>query len=84
MRVINYFKSLSKIINKKIFGYYCPCCSTEDYNVSSCTARILWDEKYHKYKYYIKCKYCDITTPAYEDIKDAEENFEYLWIKYTS
>ena len=43
-------------------------------------ANLFKDKKYHKYKFYLKCKDCGLVTPAYEDLKKLMEVWEDIWI----
>ena len=80
-RIKEYFKALKTIFRYNLFsGYICPECSTKkDYNYyMPASMRFLWDEKYHKYKYYIKCHCCKKTTPAFSELKKVFE----IWDDY--
>lgn len=42
---------------------------------------IVWDGLYKKPKYYIRCKCCNLVTPAFEDPEDAKEVWEDYFIE---
>lgn len=80
MRISSFFRCLKNTIIKNSYGYNCPNCSTKETDVNSCRANFFYDEKFKEYKYFIKCKYCSLTTPGYKTIKEAESLFEQYWI----
>lgn len=69
---LNSIRVLARVNN---FGYYCPKCSISK-NVVTAGARTVDDELYHNIKYFIKCKVCNLTTPAYSNIDEANEAWE--------
>ncbi len=73
-------KSVLKKLLINFNGIYCPECSLLS---TRPTAHLhhLYDEQYKKDKYYIKCKYCKTVTPAFENEKDAMNNWDWLFIK---
>lgn len=80
-RIKEYFKALKTVVKHNLFGgFICPECSMRedyDYHMPS-EMYFLRDEKYHKYKYYIKCHNCEKTTPALDTPKEALE----MWDDY--
>lgn len=56
------------------FGYHCPNCSND--NRVTAYANAMKDELYHKTKFFIRCRHCKLTTPAYETIKEASSAWE--------
>lgn len=73
-RLKSYFKNQIECIQNNTYGYYCPNCSFI-HSIPTAYMEFMWDEKYHKYKKYIKCLECSQATPAFEDTKDAIENW---------
>jgi hypothetical protein len=70
-----HLKILQQLAKANNCGFYCPNCSIERNNTTA-GASAVEDELYHKTKYFIRCKRCNLTTPAYETIKDAAESWE--------
>ncbi len=69
------------LIPMNLTGFECPeCCKTYKPSNYPVRAQILRDEKYHKYKFYLKCPYCRLVTPAYDDLKKLMEVWEDIWI----
>lgn len=68
-----------RVFFRNAFGYYCPDCSRYMKKPTAWAHR-LFDEKYHVYKSYIQCEDCGRTTPAYENIDKAEENWNHQFI----
>lgn len=69
------------LIPMNLTGFECPeCCKKYKISNYPVRAQILRDEKYHKYKFYLKCKDCGLVTPAYEDLKKLIEVWEDIWI----
>lgn len=74
------FKDWKQLFRLNLYGTECPCCSPEKGYSPTAQFNILWDEKYHKTKYYVHCKKCYLTTPAFEDPKDAMDVWDYNFI----
>jgi transcription elongation factor Elf1 len=70
-----HLKILQQLAKANNCGFYCPSCSIKS---STATARVrtVKDELCHKTKYFIRCKRCKLTTPAYETIKEAVDAWE--------
>lgn len=85
MHIIRYFKNFKNIQkNRRTCRYFCPECSKNglidsEYDCHA-SSRFVWDNLYHKYKFYIKCV-CGYTTPAYDTIREAEEHWAKVWAK---
>lgn len=73
--------SLKTLLKLNLTATYCPNCAVFRGEKPTAAFHSMKDEMYHKTKYYIKCKYCKAITPAYEDPKDAIENWEDLFVK---
>lgn len=68
-------------IRMNLTSFECPeCCKTDKFSNYPVRVRVLYDEKYHKHKFYLKCRDCKLTTPAYEDPKELINVWEDLWI----
>lgn len=77
-----YLKRLLKAASVNINGYYCPKCSLlMESKATTALAHVMYDEKYHKPKTYIKCSECGLTTPAYESYKDLIDAWDDYFIK---
>ena len=74
-------KTLKTLVKLNLTGIYCPNCAVSKGEYPTAGFTFMKDELYHKTKYYIRCKVCDAVTPAYEDPKDAIENWDDLFIK---
>ncbi len=64
----------------------CPYCTPvsdrdKDPYSSSVAIKYLWDEQYHKYKFFAKCKHvkCKYVTPAFDNINAVVDHMEYDW-----
>lgn len=69
------------LIRMNLTSFECPeCCKTNKFSNYPVRVQVLKDEKYHKYKFYLKCKDCNLVTPAYEDPKKLMEVWEDIWI----
>lgn len=70
------FKSLMKIVIYN--SWMCPDCYDE---VVECTAftRLHWDKRSKSFKKYIKCENCSRTTPMYDRLEDAVEQWNDQW-----
>lgn len=64
-----------------ITGTYCPNCALFKGEYPTARVSSLYDTQYHQYKFYIHCRTCKATTPAYENARDAIENWDDLFIK---
>lgn len=62
-------------------GTFCPNCAITKGEYPTAGFKRLYDRVYHKYKFYMRCRYCNTTTPAYEDPNDVIENWNDLFIK---
>lgn len=69
------FSNLKKLIMANSQGFYCPTCASI---IGKTTAKVflMKDKKFHKEKFYIKCKTCKRTTPAYEQLNSAIEQWD--------
>ena len=70
------FKEYAKLIYLNLVNAPCIYCCGKGFG--STRYHIIFDKKYKKYKYYIKCKCCNTVTPAFEDPKDALD----FWDEY--
>ena len=59
------FKEYAKLIYLNLVNAPCIYCCGKGFG--STRYHIIFDKKYKKYKYYIKCDFCKRTTPAYEN-----------------
>lgn len=74
------------IKNTAPFWFDCPHCVSlkerdkDPYN-SSVVIRHLWDEKYHKYKFYGHCRNinCKYVTPAFDTAREAISHIDINW-----
>ena len=71
-------KAFYTIFVHNMFGNYCPECQA---TVCTGRARTVYNELYHNYNYYIKCKACQKTTPAFPTVKEANDNWEIEWAR---
>ena len=67
-------KAFLKLIKLNLVGYPCPDCF-EKYSGST-KFYIVYDKQYKNWKYYMKCKKCGTTTPAFEEPKKCFEMWE--------
>ena len=75
-----YFKSLKIVIKANSSGgFECPSCSLSGAQAPA-RLHLMNDKVFKKYKFYIQCKWCKRTTPAFEKLKDAVDNWEDLFI----
>lgn len=80
-RIKGYLKAHHIVVRMNLTNFECPeCCKKYGYSEYPVRAQLLYDEKYHKHKFYLKCKECDLTTPAYEDPKELINFWEELWV----
>lgn len=91
---MNFFKKIKKHIsdfktiwdNLSPYSYDCPNCAltTNEKLFEECepTARVLFmkNEIYNKPNFYVKCKVCGFTTPAYDTSKEALDNWNDNWV----
>lgn len=71
-----FFKS--GVVFDNIYGFNCPECSNWS-DVPTAWMYRMWDEKEKKFKKYIQCETCARTTPAYENAKEATEQWDDQW-----
>ena len=61
------------------FRWECPNCTEAEWKgdpySASVSVHYVWDEKYHKYKFYMHCRNCSYTTPAFETAKAAFDSY---------
>lgn len=75
-------KRVVKTVASNAAGFYCPHCSLYSaYGAATGLMHIMYDRQYHKFKSYIKCEDCRLTTPAYEDYKDLVDAWDDYFIK---
>lgn len=80
-RLKKYLKAHYSVVIMNLTTFECPeCCKKYGYSEYPARAYTLYDEQYHKYKFYLKCKDCNLVTPAYEDLKDLMKYWEELWV----
>ena len=57
------------------YRWECPLCMDNNYKNDPYSATVgmntMWDEQRHKYKFYMHCRNCKYTTPAYETKQEA-------------
>lgn len=80
--VLNKIKQ-HKVLYKKGFAPFrweCPNCTVKAYRNDpyshTVSLKHLWDEQYHKYKFYMGCSNCNYVTPAFEEPNKAYEIYE--------
>ncbi len=74
-------KAHKELILINLTSFECPeCCKKYKISNYPVRANLFNDKKYHKYKFYLKCKDCGLVTPAYEDLKKLMEVWEDIWI----
>lgn len=83
-RLIRYFKNYKLLLrNHNMFGYECPNCGPGldmgDGIPITASSQSLWDEQYKQYKFFVKCKSCNFTTPAYPTLREAEDKWADAW-----
>lgn len=71
---------LKKLFKLNMYGNECPICSVGKSCNPTAKFSLLYDEKYRKNKFYISCRTCKLTTPAFEDPRDAIEFWDYNFI----
>lgn len=75
-----YFKSLKTVVKvNSSGGFECPSCSLSGAQAPA-KLYLMNDKIFKKYKFYIKCKWCKRTTPAFENLKNVVDNWEDLFI----
>ena len=80
-KIKSYLKAHRFLIRANLTNFECPeCCKKYNLPEYPVRVRVLYDEKYHKHKFYLKCRDCKLTTPAYEDPKELINVWEDLWI----
>lgn len=65
--------------------WYCPYCYGLSDNKNywpTGHAHMLYDKYYKKFKFFVKCKSCHTTTPAFESSVSVVENWEDLYAKF--
>lgn len=72
-------RSYKKLFQLNVTALECPSCNVVG-TYPSAKFGCIKDEKYHKLKYYICCRFCKQITPAFEDPKEALENWSDLFI----
>lgn len=91
---MNFFKKMKKHIsdfktiwdNMSIYSYDCPNCALNINKVFleglEPTARMLFmkNKIYNKPNFYIKCKFCGFTTPAFNTSKEALDSWSESWV----
>ena len=75
-RLKKLLKAFHTAAKHNIMGYECVC----KCNAASASLKIIYNKQYHLYEYCIACKDCRKTTPAFPTPKQAEDNWEDLWI----
>lgn len=70
---------IKKLFQLNVTALECPSCTVVG-TYPSAKFGCIKDEKYHKLKYYICCRFCKQITPAFEDPKEALENWSDLFI----
>lgn len=89
MKMKNFLKNVRQFnkafktrVQYELISWYCPVCSPKAICPIKPSARfsMMKDEKYHRYKFFVKCDRCKMTTPAYEDPRVAEDAWEELCI----
>lgn len=89
MKTKNFLKNVHQFNNAfktrlryGLISWYCPMCSPKALCPTKPSARFLMmkDEKYHKYKFFVKCNRCKMTTPAFGSSKATENAWEELCI----
>lgn len=78
----SFFDAYKKLFKLNLTGYYCPECSPCRLFIPTAQVNVMKDEKYHKYKYYIQCRDCKLTTPAFEDYEDAFDAWDNIHTLY--
>lgn len=78
-RMKQYFITNLNCYKHNLYGYFCPNCFLVQTNPTAFLETI-WDEKYRKYKMYIRCNKCYTTTPAFENIEKVQDIWEDLLI----
>lgn len=77
-----FLKRLGKVVTNNANGFYCPKCSLLNLNNSTTALlHIMYDKEYHKFKSYIKCSNCRLTTPALESYKEINDIWDDYFIK---
>lgn len=80
--VKDFLKRTIKSTISNTVGFYCPKCSLiNDINKPTAKIRNIYDRKYYKFKSYIKCQQCNLTTPAYEKYSDIFDIWDDYFIK---
>lgn len=80
-RIKDFINAQRVQVRMNLTSFECPeCCKTDKFSNYPVRVRVLKDEKYRKYKFYLKCKDCNLVTPAYEDPKKLMEVWEDIWI----
>lgn len=74
-----FLKKQVEALKANIFGYYCPDCSLYSSEPTS-FIRIMKDHQHNIFKYYLKCRDCRRTTPAFKTIKEAKDFWDENWI----
>lgn len=78
-RIKKYIKAQIDCCSANILGYYCPTCSLT-LNYITAFMNCVYNPYTKNYGKYIKCEECGKTTPAFDNIKQTEENWSDQWI----
>lgn len=70
------FKSFMKVVIYN--SWMCPDC-LDEYGCCTAFTRVRWDKRSKSFKKYIKCENCSRTTPMYDNLEDAVDQWNDQW-----
>lgn len=78
-RMSKYFRSVKDLMKANMSCYHCPDCVLYTFT-PTVKMKTVYDPRYKKYSYYMKCSQCRYVTPAFDDPTKTLDVYDDNWV----